>query len=256
MNIAFIIGCARSGTSIVGELLGAHEDVLYVFEAHNVWEIAPPPPDGSHRLLSKDATPTIRGAIRKVFTELLARSSKKIIVEKCPRNALRVPYVRTIFPEAKLIHVIRDGKDVTCSLRPGLSSGWKHLKPPKWQELADEPLLVRCAKTWRDVVTITLDDLRHTPHFQLKYEDLVKQPAEMSRRLRDYLNLPGCISMAAFEKNVQDSTSNSYHAKFQSMWYRPNHSRRIGRWRENLSPAEQALVNRILGPTLRRLGYT
>ena len=36
MNLAFVVGCARSGTSILGELIASHPEVNYVFEAHSV----------------------------------------------------------------------------------------------------------------------------------------------------------------------------------------------------------------------------
>ncbi len=41
MNVqyAFIIGVARSGASILGELLASHPQVSYVFEAHRIWEL-------------------------------------------------------------------------------------------------------------------------------------------------------------------------------------------------------------------------
>ena len=50
MNIALIIGCARSGTSILGELVSAHPDVKYIFEAHPIWELAALGENDSHRL--------------------------------------------------------------------------------------------------------------------------------------------------------------------------------------------------------------
>lgn len=255
MNISLIIGCARSGTSILGELLAAHKDVEYVFEAHQVWEIASPAPDGSHRLLDQDATEAIKQKIRTAFSECLAKSKRKIIIEKCPKNALRVPYLKAIFPEAKIVHIVRDGRDVTCSLRPGLSDGWNHLKPPNWKKYAGQPLIERCAKTWRDVISIALDDLAEVSHIQVKYETLITDAASVISRLSDYLDLRATDSMNDFAGKIQDTTAQSYQARNQRAWFRPDHRKRIGRWKENLSPAEKLRVSEILGPTLGRLGY-
>jgi len=256
LNIALIIGCPRSGTSIVGEFLAAHEAILYAFEAHNVWESVPGPRDGSHRMTADYATPQVVNFFRRAFAGVLqTRPDKKIFAEKCPRNSLRVPYIRRIFPEVKLIHVVRDGRDVTCSLRPGLENGWRHARPPNWQQLAREPLVTRCAKAWRDIVSIALDDLAEIPHFQLRYEDLLSSPLAKGRELCEYLGVPPSRSMDAFAKNIQDPTQGSYHAKFQSNWYRDDHRTRIGRWKENLTPEQQEEIHQILTPTLQRLGY-
>ena len=51
-------------------------------------------------------------------------------------------------------------------------------------------------------------------------------------------------------------TAGCYHAQVQVKWYRDNHSRRVGRWQENLGREEQRLITSLLAPTLRRLGYT
>jgi hypothetical protein len=255
MNIALIIGCARSGTSILGELLAAHEDVEYVFEAHQVWEIAPPPPDASHRQAGQDATAEIKYQIRNVFSERLAKSNRKMIIEKCPKNTLRIPYLKSIFPEAKIVHIVRDGRDVACSLRPGLQDGWYHLKPPNWQTYAKEPLIERCAKTWRDVISIALRDLAKIDHLQIKYETLINNAASVISRLSDFLDLTDTGSMTEFARRIQDTTAESYQARHQSAWFRPDHRKRIGRWKENLNSDEKLRVNEILSPTLARLGY-
>ncbi len=256
LNIALIIGCPRSGTSIVGEFVAAHEAVVYAFEAHGVWERVPGQKGGSHRMTAEHATEPIVTLFRQAFAGILqARPDKKIFVEKCPRNSLRIPLVREIFPEVKLIHVVRDGRDVTCSLQPGIEKGWRHARPPNWRELAEEPLVIRCAKAWRDIVTIALDDLVGVPHLQLKYEDLLESPLDKGREIRDYLGLSPSQSMDAFASKIQNPTRDSYHAKLQSNWYRDDHRTRIGRWKENLTSEEQETVHEILEPTLKRLGY-
>ncbi len=60
MNIALIVGCARSGTSILGELIASHPEVKYIFEAHHIWEIAGLGENESHCLLKEHATPDVK----------------------------------------------------------------------------------------------------------------------------------------------------------------------------------------------------
>jgi hypothetical protein len=67
MRMGLIIGCPRSGTSILGELVAAHPQVTYVFEAKDVWEQAGIGENESHRLDARQATPKVVSKIRKWF---------------------------------------------------------------------------------------------------------------------------------------------------------------------------------------------
>lgn len=255
MNIALVIGCARSGTSILGELVASHPEVKYIFEAHDVWELGGMGINGSHRLVAEHATAEVRGRIREWFSK--RKGGATLIVEKTPRNILRVPFIRAVFPEAKLIHIIRDGRDVACSMMPGIGGEeWRHLKPPSWQELFSETTgIIRCALAWKEVMEIALNDLAIVPHLQVRYEQLVTQPKELIKDLLQYLGLADDPSVAMFCNKIQDSTEGSYHAKYQKQWYREDHQRRVGRWRENLNETEQKTVNNLIGPLLLQLEY-
>ena len=163
MEVALVVGCARSGTSILVELIAAHPSVSYVFEAHQVWECAGSGSNQSHRLTAEAATPEVREAIAGWF----ARNCQKggMVVEKNPRNALRVPYIRTIFPEARIVHIVRDGRDPACSMVAGCGGNtWNHLRPPSWERLMHEQEgAVRCALAWKEVLEIALDYLQDLP---------------------------------------------------------------------------------------------
>jgi len=168
-----------------------------------------------------------------------------------------VPFLRAVFPEAAILHIVRDGRDVACSLMPGIGGAtWRHLKPPSWQRLfAEHEGIVRCALAWRETLEIALDDLSEAPHLQVRYEDLVSRPNDIAGDVLRYLRLSMAPAVERFCEKVQDSTGGSYQAEHQVKWYRSDHSRRVGRWRENLSPDEQRTVNELLGPLLRRLDY-
>jgi len=255
MNIALIIGCARSGTSILGELLSSHPDVRYIFEAHNIWEIAGPGENNSHRLTQGHATPCVIKSVRKWF--LSQQGSARLLVEKNPRNILRVPYIKKIFPEAKIIHIVRDGRDVTCSLLPGIGgTAWWHLKPPTWERLISEEPISRCAQVWNETIQIALEDLDSVPHLLLKYEDLISFPEKAASNLFAYLGLKNHVAVMEYCKNIQNSTQDSYQAQHQSFWYRDDHTARIGRWKENLTPEQKVIVENILSKSLARLGYS
>ncbi len=254
MKIGLVIGCARSGTSILGELIAAHEHVKYIYEAHEVWEIGGLGIGESHRLTAEHATPDVVAAIRGKFEE---QFDGRMIVEKCPRNSLRVPYIHRIFPEAKIINIIRDGRDVTCSLRPGIGAAeWRHLKPENWKELFQLPGLERCARVWKEVVTIAEEDLKNMDHLDVRYEALVRDPKPLAARVLGHLGLPPSDSVNAFCQRIQDQTEGSYMAdNYSRRWNTIDHERRVGRWRENLNPDEQRMVEEVLSETLARFGY-
>lgn len=254
---ALLFGCARSGTSILGELIASHPDVAYLFEASHLWEAAATNADGSHRLTAAHATDRPRIQLRREFHTLLDARNGGLLVEKCPRNALRVPFLREVFPEAKMIHIIRDGRDVACSLMPGIGGEkWSHLKPPGWRDIARQYQgVTRCAMAWRAVLEVAMEDLADVPHLQVRYEDLVREPVMTAKKILNFLALDEDPNVVAFASQIQDRTTDSYLAKGQDRWCRDDHSRRVGRWRENISPDEQAEVLRLIGPTLERLGY-
>ena len=205
MQIALIIGCARSGTTILGELLAAHEGVQYIYE---VWEKGGLGAGDSHRLTERHATPEVGREIRDWFE---ARDDGRMIVEKCPRNALRVPSTKAIFPEAKLIHIVRDGRDVACSLRPGIGGAeWRHLKPENWRDLMKLPWAERCACAWSEVISVALADLKSADHLTVRYEDLVRDPRAEAARILKYLGLAPSAAVDRFAANIQDSTRESF----------------------------------------------
>jgi hypothetical protein len=257
-SMAFVVGCARSGTSILGELIAAHPSVKYVFEATKVWESIGRRADGSHRLTHADASWRVRPRIRRQFARYHGPcEAGGLVVEKCPRNTLRIPFLHRVFPEARFIHIIRDGRDVACSLVPGLASGrWQHLRPPDWRQIeARCQGAARCAMAWRSIVELAMNDLREVPHLEVRYERLVRDPAGTARAILAYLGLAESSEVFEFAHRIQDQTAGSYQAQFQVQWFRNDHSARLGRWRENLSLSELRQVHELIGPLLERLGY-
>lgn len=255
LSIALIVGCARSGTSIFAEAISAHPDVQYVFEPHEIWELAGNGENGSHRLTAQHATPDICAHLREWFTA--RQGGAALILDKTLRNALRVMFLRAVFPEARFIHIVRDGRDVACSLMPGVGGDtWNHLKPVAWHELQTTwQGIERCALVWRDVVQTACADLAGVPHLQVRYEELIAAPRETVIRTWQYLGLPANPSMLGFADRISDATAGSFHAAKQTFWYREDHTHRVGRWRENLTAEQQLRVNALLADTLNTLGY-
>lgn len=277
----FLVGCARSGTSILGEAIAAHPRVAYLFEASSIWnELVPRRPD--HRLTEADVGADvgvdlargIYGALAAARDAILAAAASgkrprdaevaapDVLLEKNPKHVIRIPFLAALFPHGKFIHIIRDGRDVVCSLMfRNRGPRWGHLEVPGWRDiLAAYPQKhhIRCAHQWRDSVTIARADARALAsgrYVEVRYEDLLGEPAATVGRLLEFLGLDPHPEVDAFLTRIQDATEGSYHARRQVRHYVENHSRRIGRYEENLTTEELEEVEEVCGPLLRELGY-
>jgi hypothetical protein len=116
-EFVFIIGAARSGTKFLREILGESAGVRIVpFDVNYVWRRGNS--EYSHDVLPASfATPDIR---RYVYCTLHGMAEPKglhdaFIVEKTVSNTLRVPFLDALFPKARYVHLIRDGRDVAES---------------------------------------------------------------------------------------------------------------------------------------------
>lgn len=112
---AFIIGSPRSGTTILGEVLDAHPRIAQWYEPYFVWDRAfrLAPHDSRS---AEDVTPSVREYIRQAFEHYRLARGVDIVVDKSPRNSLKLPFVHAIFPNARYIFLLRDGRDTVLSL--------------------------------------------------------------------------------------------------------------------------------------------
>ena len=257
----FLVGCARSGTSIFGEAIAAHNRVAYLFEASRIWNTLVPRKD-DHRLGADDATPAVAAAIYRALAEARKDLAGDVLVEKNPKHVIRIPFLHALFPQARFLHLIRDGRDTVASLMfRNRGADWGHLEIPGWRELLARYRRenhIRSAHQWRYAVTAARRDgaeLSEELYREIKYEDLVRQPAVLLRGVFDFLALEFDPGVDDFLGKIQDVTRNSYHAKKQVRHFVDNHTRRIGRYAENLSPEQLRDVMTVCGGLLEELGY-
>ncbi len=108
------VGAARSGTNFLGELLSAHPMLAYwrrpkyIWRHGNAWQ-----PDDC--LTAERATPRIRRFIRRRFAEYLQVSGRPRLLVCTQANVLALDFVNAVFPEGKILHIIRDGREVAAS---------------------------------------------------------------------------------------------------------------------------------------------
>jgi hypothetical protein len=122
-----LIGAARSGTKLVRDLIATHPNVDKVpYDINYVWRLGNEA--ARHDELSVDwLTPRIRKRILCRFATF--STHVPFLIEKTVSNCLRVPYVQAIFPEARFIHLVRNGYDVVESVhRQWLASpDWRYI---------------------------------------------------------------------------------------------------------------------------------
>jgi hypothetical protein len=257
----FLVGCARSGTSILGEIIAVHPRVTYLYEVSAIWNrVLPGRRD--HRLTPADATAEV---IERLHQELGARMPdprRDLLVEKNPKHTLRIGFLDAAFPDSRIIHLIRDGRDTVASLMfRNRGPSWGHLKVPGWAELLaryPEDNHVRCAYQWRDSVAIGRGEGLSLPperYHEIRFERLVEDPLAAVEEAMAFLQLEMTPEVRAVLPRIQDATQGSYHARRQVRHYVDNHQRRVGRFRENLSPRQVEDVLAICGDLLQELGY-
>ena len=120
----FLIGAARSGTKLVRDTIACHPEVSKIpYDINYIWRY------GNENLPHDEILPdhlTLDNATKIQHYFKGYSQQKPVLIEKTVSNSLRVPFVQAIFPQAKFIHLIRDGWDVVES------SYRQWIAPPDW----------------------------------------------------------------------------------------------------------------------------
>lgn len=215
----FIVSSPRSGSSLLFETLAQSPDVFTIGgESHALVEgIASLHPAAhewsSNRLTAADATENVAADLSARFASAaIDRHGRPApqrfrFLEKTPKNSLRIPFLRALFPDAFFIYLYRDeratissmidawrsGRFVTYPDLPGwIGQPWSLLLTPGWRDWRDLPLAEIAARQWKAATDIVLDDLEALPADSwcvASYDALIENPQEEIQRLCDYVGL-------------------------------------------------------------------
>lgn len=265
----FVVGAPRSGTMLLYTVLRAHSRLAHwrPTEAHEVWEADYHPMLrgwDSNVLTADDVTVEAAERIRRSF--FLVTGSRKRLIDKTPRNVLRVPFVNAVFPDARFIYLIRDGRDNVNSLInawrspryrtyllpepheiPGVDpKWWKFVLYPGWRADRGGPLEVVAAKQWvasNEHVLKAKVDIDADRWSEVRYEDLVERPVEEIGRLLEFCKLD-------YEQGVRDRAAAVATTPINTVT--PPEK---GKWRRE-NPKEVTSIVPMIDATMRTLDYS
>jgi Sulfotransferase domain len=234
-RLVFVVGCPRSGTTFLGRAIGGLPGFVDFGEV-TPWKAALP---------SDPSAAELRRILERVRRIGLAWGLRG--VEQTPETAHSLAAALEAYPEASAVHVVRDGRDVVCSL---LERGWLNadqdgkddaglqygseprfwVEPERCDEFTQVTDARRCAWAWRRYVTAAQAAGAGDRLFEVRYERL----AGVADRLAEFLGANVTSTHRALD-GFRDSS--------------------IGRWKNELTQEQVADVEAEAGDLLRELGY-
>lgn len=264
----FVGGHERSGTTWVFDLLTAHPEVTGLFEtwmfspAHGIggvfareqWDderiseagAKVGRPFGLHQMLGREE---LVAQIRSLVGGWMSASLQpehRFIVEKTPAHLLGMDLIAEVFPGARFVHVVRDGRDVAVSVRAAAATWNPGLSARFGRTFAD------AARSWRSTVEAiaTAGARRPDKYIEVRYEDL---HADVDAALDRLFRFCGIEADPPLIKRIAEAARFDSHEKSGGDSFR--RAGRTGDWRTEMNVVDALRFDRAAGDTLVRLGY-
>jgi protein-tyrosine sulfotransferase len=255
-------GAPRSGTTLLRKMLERHPELcsgaetkLFVPAAFNLDWLA-----AAYGLPRPELTEMLRrspsqGAFIDAFARrVTAAAGKPRWAEKTPQNIRHLDWILPRFPSASVIHIVRDGRDVVCSMREHPDWRWVD---GGWQKVVVPRPLEWYASRWLADTAAGMAWRQDPRYVEVRYEDLVADPALALHGICEGIGAlvdPAWLAQVTAGDTDGDSTDDAAPQR------RPDYDGAasgvsIGRWRTDLDADEQTLVMRLCGDRLRELGY-
>jgi hypothetical protein len=258
---AIIIGgCGRSGTTLLRVILDSHfnlacgpESGLFTPTPIDIAEI-------SYRFdipLGKTVeifnNCKVRGEFIQEYLSYYARANnKKRWVEKSPKNITQLDYIFSVFPRAKFIHMLRDGRDVSCSLR--FHPRFKTVNGTIQKTNIVNPF-INGVKRWFYDINSSRSYWSDPRLLAVKYEDLVASPLTTLQKVMTFIHEPWDSNLLTHEKFKSPSRSD-YKNLQNPETQKPLYKNALNRWQREMSEPEKDLFKAIAGDLLVELGYS
>ena len=279
----FVVGATRSGTTLLRLMLDAHPDVGIPSETHffhklvkrsertrispelladtiithKRWGDFHLDADELRARFNEIEPFNLSDALRAFYGLYAEKHGKTRWGDKTPGYLRYMRRIEWVLPEARFIHLIRDGRDVALSVLP-----------MNWGPSS----VTEAAELWVERVTIARQQGALVDHYmEVKYEDLVTDTEPTLRRVADFLELPWDAAMLDYHERAEERLKEKARdlprkksrgdqpaaARMAShaMARKPPDPKRIGRWRTEMSAEDRELYESVAGELLVELGY-
>ncbi len=274
----FIVGCPRSGTTLLKRMVDAHPMIAITPETHWVPrfhrkrigvtgdglvtnELVPSllayhkfgnlriTADELERIAGDNPTGTYAGFVSRVFDLYGRHHGKQLVGDKTPGYVQDIPLLHELWPAAKFVHLVRDGRDVCLSMQDWNRAYRTAGRAPTW---ADDPISTT-AFWWERFVRLGIEagralgsDLYH----EIRYEALVENPREQCERLCAFLGVAYDESMVQFhEGRTRDDPALSAKKAWRPV------TQGMRDWRTQMQPDTVERFEAAAGSLLDELGY-
>lgn len=207
----FLVGCPRSGTTLLQSLLAAHPQIVSVPETHffkhisfksRFWNLTL----GKLGMVSRRGRGRLKALLHNIgadeqqylpklgvfrfqyiraFTQVLdnfaKEQDKKIWIEKTPGHLRYIDCITNAIPNAKFIHILRRGEDVVASLYEATNQ-----YPEQWGRALD---LDECITNWNKSIQISQRYSHQPNHILVVYENLINNPRAVLEELCDFMGV-------------------------------------------------------------------
>lgn len=248
----FVVGCQRSGTTMLRLMLDSHSRISCGPETRFLADLERIVGTDWKRLSQYGLTQDrwlehIAAFFDGVQSEYAASKGKQRWADKSPRYALSMDFIARVFPDAQVVHVIRDGRDVAVSHRKRFGY-WSCVKSSvKW------PRYIAAARA-------AGAQLPADRYHELRYEDLVQDGEGTLRELFEFLGEQWEPSVLDFEQQAHD-VPDRYHAQALARRGKAGttdavYRSRVGSHQRELDPFMRLLLWATARSTLKELGYS
>jgi len=183
--------------------------------------------------------------LRIVMEEMARKQNMQRWAENTPEHILYLAQIKKEIPDALVIHMIRDGRDVALSLE---KKGW--VQPFPWDR-GRRTVVAGLYWEWLLEKGREYEKSVGRDYIEVRYEALIAQPVETLTQISrfidqdlDYQRIQRVGIGSVSEPNT------SFEKESQSGAFGP-----VGRWRKDFPPGELAALEELIGPTLQTLGY-
>ncbi|WP_436717711.1 sulfotransferase family protein [Roseiconus lacunae] len=258
-SIFFIAGCPRSGTTVLQQALNRHRSAIVPAESKYFvyfWGMPLRWQKRHQERMGNDLRidlPPIRSLVRgdechrnnfvSIAHKVIKASGKQVVThfgEKTPEHANRIPAIRSVFPDCKVVYVLRDPRAVVASL---LTVPWIRCSP-----LTATMIWLKYTKYWHE--------LQRSPDpnaIVVRYEDLAESPEAVLSEICEFLGL-------SFETDVASGsgcpdTIPAREMPWKSRSLMEISPSRMDIWRKVLGIQELGVIERLAGNAMEEMGY-